>query len=330
MRRSVFTIPRTIGLLLALSLVSGSAQAQAPFSIEEILSSPFPSELTAAPSGDRVAWVQNNEGVRALWTASGPDYEGQRIVLAEGDDGQRMGGLTFTPNGERIVYVRGGAPNWQGVHANPRSRPEPAERAVWMVDLSGGSPKKMGEGHAPSVSPSGSRLVYLRDGEVWTVSLPVADSTDPSRLFTIRGDAEDLRWSPSGDRLAFVSDRGDHSFVGVYDFDAERLRYLAPGIDQDSNPVWSPDGEQIAFLRIPHEEDPTYSPDRTAVPWSIHAVTLSTGKARTVWTADAGQGSAFQPIRAENQLFWGANDRIVLTRRCVRPDARGAGSRRTR
>ena len=41
-------------------------------------------------------------------------------------------------------------------------------------------------------------------------------------------------------------------------------------------------------------------------------VTLDTGKSRTVWTADAGPGSAFQSIRAENQLFWGAGDRTVF------------------
>ena len=305
-------VPRRFCLLLALLLVSFPAHAQDSFSIEEILSSPFPSELTAAPSGDRVAWVQNKEGVRSLWVASGPSYAARRIVSAEGDDGQRMNDLAFTPSGERVVYVRGGAPNWQGVHANPRSRPEPAERALWMVNVSGGSPQKVGPGHSPSVSPTGSQLVYLRNGEIWSVPLPLADTTEPTQLFSMRGSAGDLRWSPSGDRLAFVSDRGDHSFVGVYDLDGDRLRYLAPGVDHDSNPVWSPDGEKIAFLRVPHEEDPAYSPDRTALPWSIHVAILDTDETHTVWTADEGRGSAFQYIRAENQLFWGANDRIVF------------------
>ncbi|MFB6231646.1 MAG: prolyl oligopeptidase family serine peptidase [Salinibacter sp.] len=301
--------PLFIGVLL---LTGVPAQAQDSFSIEEILGAPFPSDMTAAPTGDRVAWVQNKEGVRSLWTAAGPSYQARRVVAAEGDDGQRMGEVTFTPDGRQIVYVRGGAPNRNGVHANPRSRPDPAERAVWSVSIQGGVPQKIGAGHAPTVAPSGSHLAFLRNGQVWAVPLPLADTTNPARLFTIRGDAEDLRWSPSGDRLAFVSDRGDHGFVGVYDLDTNRLRYLSASVDHDSNPVWSPDGNRIAFLRVPHEEDPDYSPDRTALPWSIHVANLDTGESRTIWTADAGLGSAFQSIRAENQLFWGAGDRIVF------------------
>ena len=193
--------PLLVGVLFLLGV---PAQAQDSFSIEEILSAPFPSDLTAAPTGDRVAWVQDKEGIRSLWTAAGPSYQARRVVAAEGDDGQRMGEVTFTPDGEQIVYVRGGAPNRNGVHANPRSRPDPAERAVWSVSIRGGAQQKIGAGHTPTVAPSGSHLAFLRDG---------------------------------GDRLAFVSDRGDHSFVGVYDLDAHRLRYLSSGVDHDSNPV---------------------------------------------------------------------------------------------
>ena len=64
--------PLLVGVLLLLGV---PAQAQDSFSIEEILSAPFPSDLTAAPTGDRVAWVQNKEGIRSLWTAAGPSYQ---------------------------------------------------------------------------------------------------------------------------------------------------------------------------------------------------------------------------------------------------------------
>ena len=103
--------PLLVGVLLLLGV---PAQAQDSFSIEEILSAPFPSDLTAAPTGDRVAWVQDKEGIRSLWTAAGPSYQARRVIAAEGDDGQRTGEVTFTPDGEQIVYVRGGAPNRNG------------------------------------------------------------------------------------------------------------------------------------------------------------------------------------------------------------------------
>jgi dipeptidyl aminopeptidase/acylaminoacyl peptidase len=288
------------------------AAAQSSFSIEEVLSAPVPSSLVAAPSGDRVAWVQNAEGVRTLWVADGPSYEGRRVTDYQEDDGQRLGDPTFTPDGDRLVYVRGGYANRRGVHPNPRSRPEPADRTVWMVDLADGTPRRLAEGHAPAVAPSGDVVAYLKDDQVWTVSLTDTSDFEPSRFFTIRGSAESLRWSPDGEKLAFVSDRGDHSFVGVYDRTTSRLHYPDPGVDEDRAPAWAPDGDRLAFVRVPHEEDPAYSPDRTARPWSIRVVDLEREEARPVWTADSGRGSAFQSIRADNQIFWGADGRIVF------------------
>ena len=51
-----------IGLMLPLA-VCGYAQT-APFTLEQITSAAFPSQLTAAPTGGKVAWVSNVRGVR--------------------------------------------------------------------------------------------------------------------------------------------------------------------------------------------------------------------------------------------------------------------------
>jgi len=50
------------------------ASAQSPFTVEQVTSSPFPSELVSAPQGSRVAWVFNAKGVRNVWVADGPDF----------------------------------------------------------------------------------------------------------------------------------------------------------------------------------------------------------------------------------------------------------------
>jgi len=60
--------------------------------------------------------------------------------------------------------------------------------------------------------------------------------------------AADPQWSPDGSKLAFVSDRGNHSFIAVYDVAGKTLSYLDPTVDRDGEPAWSPDGKQIAFL----------------------------------------------------------------------------------
>ena len=59
------------------------------------------------------------------------------------------------------------------------------------------------------------------------------------------------RWSPDGRKIAFVSNRVDHSFIGIYDVATRSVKYMAPGVDRDTSPTWSPDSRRIAFIRRP-------------------------------------------------------------------------------
>ncbi|GBD32736.1 Dipeptidyl aminopeptidase 4 [bacterium HR33] len=289
-------------------------QSQERFTLEQILKAPFPSELVAAAKVDKVAWVQNAEGVRNIWVAGGPAYQGVQVTRYGEDDGQEISALEFTPDGRGLVYVRGGGPNRQGEIPNPTSDPQGAEQAIWLVWLEGpnaGAPRKLAEGSSPAVSPKGDQVVFLRRGQVWSVSL--IDSAPAKQLFTIRGSAGSLEFSPDASALAFVSNRGDHSFIGVYEFRSQRLRYLDPSVDRDRNPVWSPDGRRIAFIRVPNFRDQLpFMPRREGLPWSIRVVDVRTGEAREVWKAAEGKGSVFQGIAGGRQLFWGANDRLVF------------------
>ncbi len=129
-----------------------------------------------------------------------------------------------------------------------------------------------------------------------------------------RGALRQLRFSPDGSRLAFVSARGDHGFVGVYDIAAKALRWIAPSVDDDSEPVWSPDGTRLAFLRVPASTKVTlFHPNPSAEPWSILVADAATGEAKTVWRAEPGPGSAFAEMVAANQVLWTAGDRIVFS-----------------
>jgi dipeptidyl aminopeptidase/acylaminoacyl peptidase len=58
-------------------------------------------------------------------------------------------------------------------------------------------------------------------------------------------------WSPDGTKIAFVSNRGDHSFVAVHHTKTRTVTYLAPSVDFDTNPVWSTDGTHVIFTRRP-------------------------------------------------------------------------------
>lgn len=303
---------KIITLTLTLILVTLCYGQNEKFSIEDVLSASFPASLTPAPTSARIAWLQNVEGVRNIWLAEAPDYKGRMVTDYDQDDGQVISNIQFTPDEKSIIYVRGGAPNNSGEIPNPTLDPGGNERAIWIIDIASSEKRKLAEGSGPEVSPSGDVLAFLKDGQVWNIDLN-DEEAKPEKLFTIRGRAGSLTWSPDGSALAFVSNRKDHGYVGIYKNDEKRLTYLDPSVDHDSEPAWSPDGRQVAFIRRPNEDDILpFTPRRTALPWSIHIADVNTGKSRQIWKAREGTGSAFRGISASNQLLWGADNQIVF------------------
>ena len=96
----------TTGFLIWILLpLAGLAQS---FTVEQVLSSPYPSNLTGAESSDRIAWVMNDEGKRNIWTAAAPDYKPIKLTDYKEDDGQPLSSLILSPDGSFLIYTRGG------------------------------------------------------------------------------------------------------------------------------------------------------------------------------------------------------------------------------
>ncbi len=290
----------------ALALAVCACAQQAPFTIDQVLGFSFPTELTAAPTGGKVAWVSNTRGVRNIMIAEPPRYEARAITAYTADDGQELQQLRWTPDTRAIVYVRGGS-------ANPDLTPKGVSEDVWMVGLDHTAPHKVGEGHDPAVSSRGDRIAFVRGGQivVWRVNDPPANLT----VIKARGSCSRPTWSRDGARLAFTSGRGDHSLIGVYDAAHESLRFLDPSTDYDSEPEWSPDGGSVAFLRIPSSGlRPVRQAEREGLPWSIRVASaeVGAGPGREVWRAHEGPGSVFRGVTAANQILWAERGRLVF------------------
>ena len=296
--------------LLILALLPCAATAQT-VTLEKLLSAPFPSEISAAPTAARVAWIQTERGVCNLFVAAAPEYRARQLTKYSKDDGQRLSAITWSSDAKTIVYIRGDAANRAGENPNPTSDPAGAEQALWRVAVDGGDPVRIGVGSGPAISPRGDQLVFLRRGQIYSTTL--TDTKEAKQLLQLRGSASSLRWSPDGSKFAFVSNRGDHSFIGVYEIASKDLRWLAASVDRDGNPEWSPDGTRIAFTRYASGQARSmFAPERSGLPWSIVVADVATSKSKVIWRADEGAGSVPQAVVAENQLLWGAGDRIIF------------------
>ncbi len=287
------------------------------FTLQQAMSAPFNSDLIAAPAKGRLAWLSNVEGKRNIWVAEqaekGSGYTSRQITHYATDDGQEITGLHWSPDAESIVYVRGGdAENSEKMSPNPALLPQGAEQDVWLVSLDGSAPRKLGAGRSPAFSTKGDAVAWTLNGQIWFENC--ADPTGkPTQLLHTLGESSSLRWSPDGTKLAFVSDRGSHSFIGVYSFSTNTLNYLDPGTDHDRYPMWSPDGREIAFIRIPYSKEENFDRvERSGQPWSILVADVATGNGHPIWKAHEGPGSVFREIVGDHQVFWGADGHLVF------------------
>ena len=287
-----------------------AAAGPAPFTLDQVMSAAFPTSLVAAKGHPCVAWVMNARGARNVWVAEGPDYQGRALTAFAEDDGEEITALAFSADARSVVFVRGGGPNRAGEIPNPWSRTEPRERAVHVVSLTGAE-RRLAEGHSPLPHPRESRIVFVDKNQLFALEL--AEGSKPERLFATRGGLGSLRFSTDGALLAFASDRGDHSFVGVYDVAAKSIRWMDPGVDRDGEPAFSPDGKTLAFLRLPAQKERfVFGAEREGEPWSIRVADVASGRSREVFRADKGPGSVFSGVDAPNQVLWGAGDRLVF------------------
>lgn len=301
-------------LFLFLCLL-GSTNLAAQTTIEQLLSVPFPTELTTNTEGTLLAWVFNDRGQRNIFIAEGEAFENSRqLTQYSGDEGLGLGSLAFTPDGRQLIFVRGNGTNRKGEAANPAQLQQETGLEVFRIPLSGGQAESIAKGSSPTISPNGRILAFLQKGQVWTASL--ADTTQkPSQLFRARGSQGSLRWHPAGEKLAFVSRRGDHALIGIYDFTTQQIQYPDPSADIDAEPVWSPDGRQLAYVRKPNLRNAVpFTPRREGHPWSIRLLDVESGAAREIWQADPGAGSVFVgnlPVM-DNKLLWAAGDRLIF------------------
>ncbi|MFD0975559.1 S9 family peptidase [Salinimicrobium gaetbulicola] len=115
----------------------------------------------------------------------------------------------------------------------------------------------------PQISPEGNKVVYERTGfdimkdrskrSLWIID---TKGTNHHKLTAREANESSPSWSPSGDRLAFVSSTDEGSEIYLYWLETGSIARLTQLENSPSSLSWSPDGNTIAFTLKVNAEAP--------------------------------------------------------------------------
>jgi Tol biopolymer transport system component len=208
--------------------------------IEKLTQSGKAEGVAISPTGQYVVYVLRDGEMQSLHVrqvATGSDVE----ILKPADS--TFYGLTFSPDGNYIYFVRA-------------SKENQLFSSLYKMPVLGGNPQEVVRDIDTSVSfsPDGSEFAFERgvpeQGEV-RVFIAKPDGSNPRQLTAKKGSVTPSAilapaWSPDGKTIAFVSVQpGVGSMVMAYSMAGGEIRTLYKTPSDIGRPLWLPDGNSL-------------------------------------------------------------------------------------
>ncbi|HJU66266.1 MAG TPA: hypothetical protein VJ596_11340, partial [Gemmatimonadaceae bacterium] len=228
--------------------------------------------LTNRRSGGEVflAPALSSDGKHIAFLSNGSMARGEVFIdlwLGNAKTGKRLGRLvksTFDPNFEelRLLYSQSSfSPDGRLLAFTAQRK---GKDVLYILDVARRRARKRIdlplEGvTGPTWSPDGQRLAFTGYTEgVTDLYVVNVDGSGLQRLTADRYGDLQPQWSPDGKSIAFASDRGPRTdldvlrfsawHIAIYNFDTRRVEVLPNQAGLNINPMWSPDGQSIAYV----------------------------------------------------------------------------------
>lgn len=115
----------------------------------------------------------------------------------------------------------------------------------------------------PQISPDGTQVIYRRNGfdimkdnsigNLWIINI---DGSSNRKLTSREVSESQARWSPNGDRIAFISSTNEGAEVYMYWLKTGQIAKLSQLEKSPSSLTWSPNGNHLAFTMFIAEKPP--------------------------------------------------------------------------
>jgi len=232
-----------------------------------------------SPDGSRIAFLRDAGEGRfelAVMDANGSNEQDLRAIPPSAVPVRfEMGdaGPTWSPDGDAIAFAS----------------PPPGEQQSGLADLyvigaDGANETRLtddGRSLEPAWSPDGQRIAFVRGGPVDRFAphsrddlfVIGRDGSDPHALYTDPDGVDWPSWAPDGSAIVVA---GPTSLIRISVDGSARV--VADGGTVARQPVWSPDGSEIAFVEC--------SPNGSSC--GVSALVVRTGEIRSMFAIDDG------------------------------------------